>query len=346
VVLPHVPWQHLPSGARYYPASSFGIERADGRWVSDPWWATEGQKRHLLQLEFVDALLGELLKELERADLYERSLLVITADHGAAFWPGQTRRLLAGHSHPSDILRVPLFVKAPFQQTGRISDAPIETVDILPTALALLDVDMPWRADGLSAVADGFEGRERRVAFDMEGRRYEYGRDELRIDASLARMLERFGNADGDAGLFAAGRYGSLVGRSPSEFERRPTGGLRLELASEPFEIAEKLPGMAHARISGRFWVPKVAKSEHHVAIAVGDVIRAVAPTYRTGLIQRAFTLVTPEVVAASDPDDLTFHLVTGPPDRPVLQPAVAEIVPILKKLIHLLRRDPAGLAR
>jgi hypothetical protein len=346
VVLPHVPWQHLPSGQQYSPAFSFGVERERGRWVDDPWWSTEGQKRHLLQLAFVDALLGMVIEELRSRDLYDASLLVVTADHGASFWPGQTRRLLEGHSHPGDILRVPLLVKAPFQTEGRISDTPISTIDILPTVLDLLDIPPQWETDGHSAAAPDFTGRERRIAFDMEGGRHEYGRGELDVAESIAQALGRFDNADGYAGMFAAGRYGGLVGRSPSEFELRPTGRLRLELASEPFELARRSDAMSHARLSGRFWVPQVAPGEHHVAVSLRGRIVIVAPTWRTALLQRAFTVVGSDAIGVAKVDELSFHLVTGPPDQPVLQLARPELAPIQKKLHRVFNRDPAALAR
>ncbi|MGI9430834.1 MAG: hypothetical protein ACR2PQ_01385, partial [Myxococcota bacterium] len=219
-------------------------------------------------------------------------------------------------------------------------------IDILPTVLDLLDIPPQWETDGRSAAAPDSTGRDRRIAFDMEGGRHEYRRGELDVAESLALARDRFDDFTGDAGMFAAGRYGGLVGRSPSEFEVRPPGRLRLELASEPFELAQRIDPITHARLAGRFWVPQVVSGEHHVAISLHDRIRVVAPTWRTAVLQRAFTVVGPEAIGVAEVDELAFHLVTGPPDHPTLQLARPELAPIQKKLNRVFSRNPAGLER
>jgi hypothetical protein len=103
---------------------------------------------------------------------------------------------------------------------------------------------------------------------------------------------------------------------------------------------------MIPGRSSGRFTIPNMTRGEHHVAIGVGGVIRVVAPTYRVAMTQRAFTVVVPEIVAAPGPEALEFHLVTGPPQQPVLRPAAAEFAPIQGELDQALKRDPDSLSR
>jgi len=350
VVLPHVPWQYTPSGKVYHPASVYGIWRPEGRWGSDDWWVLQAHQRHLEQVAFVDRLLGRLIDRLRIGDLYDRALVVVTADHGASFWPGASRRLLDGHAHPGDILRVPLFVKSPFQQRGEIRDVPIETVDILPTVMDLLGIDVAAESDGVSAIAPGFQGRERRVGFGMDGRRFEYDAAAARIDDSLERKLAAFGSGDGNEGLFAFGRYGSLVGRRTADLELTPTADLTAKLASEPFAIAGKSHGRENdfspTRVSGRFELPSATSGEKHVAIASRGTIRAVAPTYRTGLITRSFSLLLPEDAFAESRAELTVFLVEGPPERPVLRSTNPEFAPILQELREYFGQDPDALSR
>ena len=58
-----------------------------------PWLIQQKYQRHLLQVEFTDRLLGRALDELHATGLYDRSLIVVTADHGESFGrPGQRPR--------------------------------------------------------------------------------------------------------------------------------------------------------------------------------------------------------------------------------------------------------------
>ena len=90
-MLPHSPWRFLPSGRQY--ADALGIDGiADDRWGDDEWLVQQGWQRHLLQVGLVDRLLGQLIDRLERDGLYDRSLVIVTADHGVSFHPGDRRR--------------------------------------------------------------------------------------------------------------------------------------------------------------------------------------------------------------------------------------------------------------
>ena len=77
---------------------------------------------HLLQVGAVDRWLGELLEHLNDTGLHDRSLLVLTADHGVSFRPGDHARY-ATRTTFQDVLPVPLFIKAPFQQQGQSARA-------------------------------------------------------------------------------------------------------------------------------------------------------------------------------------------------------------------------------
>lgn len=148
-LLPHVPWEFLPSGKRYQKREIPGLDITKEEWGEDDWLVVQGYQRHLLQVGFVDKLLGDLLTRLQTLGLYDQSLIVITADHGASFWPNESRRG-ASPAHPQDIFGVPLFMKTPYQQEGRVSDRPVKTIDIVPTIADILGVALPWPVDGRS----------------------------------------------------------------------------------------------------------------------------------------------------------------------------------------------------
>ena len=71
-------------------------------------------QRYLLQVGYVDRLIGRVLRR-PAAGLYDRALVVLTADHGVSFRSGSRRAARAtrrGHA------RVPLLIKAPGQRRG------------------------------------------------------------------------------------------------------------------------------------------------------------------------------------------------------------------------------------
>ncbi len=140
-MLPHVPWEYLPSGRRYETPSGgvHGLEREF--WSENPWPVLHHRKRYLLQVEFLDRLIGELTAQLEATGLFDRSLIAITADHGIAFRPGRSRRLLEltdlEGGQPLDLANVPLLIKAPFQQQPGADQAPVSLAGLTPLILEL-----------------------------------------------------------------------------------------------------------------------------------------------------------------------------------------------------------------
>jgi hypothetical protein len=158
ILLPHVPYEYLPSGGRYQgPVPDIGRLTDDDMWGEERWPLTLGRQRHVLQAGYADRLVGELVRVLRDRGLYDRSMIVVVADHGISFEPGGPIRGIDGQplgpDAEADILWVPFFLKEPGQTEARISDADVRTVDVLPTMAEVLDVDLPWDVDGQSALS-------------------------------------------------------------------------------------------------------------------------------------------------------------------------------------------------
>ena len=174
--LPHMPWRYLPSGKSYgTPGTGFLIDYGltDEGWDGNETSTLQAYQRYLLQLRYTDRLLGDLIDALDAGGQWDPALIVITADHGISFHPGESRRRV-GDTTSQDLLPVPLFIKLPHQLEGTVSDRNAELVDILPT---LTDVPRSGRA----AVADG-----RHVAAGYKDPR---ARREGRLLASLQEEL-------------------------------------------------------------------------------------------------------------------------------------------------------------
>lgn len=166
IVFPHGPWRYLPNGQRYEeidPMPGEVDERGRGKsWTRDGWLIAQGYQRHLLQTRLADKLLSALIVKLRRTDLWRDSLVVVTADHGIGWGPGLPKRLPVKRT-AGTLGWIPLFVKAPGQTAGTVSDAPAETVDLLPTIAGHLDAWLWPGVDGISLAETDPARRARRV---------------------------------------------------------------------------------------------------------------------------------------------------------------------------------------
>lgn len=91
--------------------------------------------RYDVQVSSADAGLGVLLESLRAGGLLDRSVLIVTADHGEEF--GEHGRGGHGSSPYDTALRVPLFLRRPGGTAARRVAAPVESIDLFPTVLDL-----------------------------------------------------------------------------------------------------------------------------------------------------------------------------------------------------------------
>jgi hypothetical protein len=243
VLLPHSPWRFLPSGKRYEIRQAPGWSAAevwtDNQAAVDQYW-----QRHLLQLGFTDRLLGRLLGRLRATGLYDRSLVVVTADEGLSFIAGEKRRP-ASEANLPDIAYVPLLVKLPRQRRGRVVRAATQSIDVLPTIAASLGIRLPWAVDGRNALSRHLRDRDVVVAKD-HGKRFVVPAPELeaRRERSLGRQLRLFGSGEPLGTLYGLGRYRGLLGRRLARLH--VLAGPRLDLdavdrGTDPVQVSGKI---------------------------------------------------------------------------------------------------------
>ncbi len=99
---PHVPWQYLPSGEQYLVSGPETPGLVEERWAKQAAPARSGLQRHLLQVGYTDRVIGRVLRRLRRTKLFDSAMVVITADHGVSFRPGQSRRVIT-RTNASDL---------------------------------------------------------------------------------------------------------------------------------------------------------------------------------------------------------------------------------------------------
>ncbi|MDQ4049889.1 MAG: sulfatase-like hydrolase/transferase [Actinomycetota bacterium] len=152
VLTPHRPWGRLPSGRRYRVPGQDDVPesaRETLRLPRDRRLALQLWRAHLLQVGYADRLLGQVIDHLKRGGIYDRALLVVAADHGVSFRPGQPLRDIT-RENVANIASVPLFIKQPGGR-GRGTDlAPARTIDVLPTILDVIEARPPPGLEGRS----------------------------------------------------------------------------------------------------------------------------------------------------------------------------------------------------
>jgi hypothetical protein len=126
---------------------------------------SDAEKQFLLGLydggvAAADEMVAELVAALQRAGLLERTIIVITSDHGEEFWDHTNRAAFHGHTLYNELLRVPLLWYEPdLPDPGGSRAEVVGLVDIVPTVLARLGVAPPSGIDGvdLSPLLEGQE---------------------------------------------------------------------------------------------------------------------------------------------------------------------------------------------
>jgi len=99
------------------------------------------------EIRYWDEELGKLLDGLRERGLYDALTIVVTSDHGeefnehGGFWHGTTLY--------DEQVRVPLFVKLPeSRRGGTVVRHWVQSIDLMPTVLKLLDVPIPEAVQG------------------------------------------------------------------------------------------------------------------------------------------------------------------------------------------------------
>jgi hypothetical protein len=285
IEIPHVPWVLLPNCHQYGDAVRVSAAiRGRDTWAKN-WLVPQAFQRHLLQLQCTDRLLGYLLRHLRKEGLYDDTLIVVTADEGASFRPGDHRRATSA-TNVADIAYIPLFVKRPGQHVGRIDDRNTESIDVVPTIADALGIDIPWHVDGKSVF-----GPIRRTRLHMAiggGRMVRApAAHVLRMrDRTLRRQVALFGWGSSRPGIYGPGPHPELIGRAVSRLPVVPaSSGVAASVASELGDALRNFhPGAdtVPTPIVGTITGPGVGATTD-VAVAVNGTVAAVSPTYLQG---------------------------------------------------------------
>lgn len=117
------------------------------------------------EVAYADRQLGRFLDRLRAARVLDRTLVVVTADHGESL--GDHGEATHGLFAYDVVLRVPLLIVAPSLRPA-VVDVPAAHVDIVPTVMDLIGLDLPRELHGRSLrdVLGGASGDAAPVYFE------------------------------------------------------------------------------------------------------------------------------------------------------------------------------------
>lgn len=197
VLLPHRPWQLTPDlrTTRFVSTDKRGPEVEDR--VRDEYQA------FLAQYAATDSLVLDLVTRMKRSANWDRTMIIVTSDHGIAFEPGESKRKEVNPRRPDtleQIYRVPLFIKYPGQVAGETNDCPAQSQDILPTVVGATALDAGWEFDGVDLASTCPRRDARTIVWPGGSATLASGAD---ASVATARRFDKWVDADGDTDAIA-----------------------------------------------------------------------------------------------------------------------------------------------
>jgi len=155
------------------------------------------------EIHFMDAQVGRVLDDLMARDLYARSWIVVTSDHGEHF--GEHGLEIHGFSLYEDVVRGVLIIKPPQgTKLAVATGARPQSVDVMPTLLDAIGIDAPEGIEGqpLHAISHPAISELYRSAGNVQWKGERFRRELRAIYDGDYKLIVSSKSADPDAGLF------------------------------------------------------------------------------------------------------------------------------------------------
>ena len=322
LLLPHTPWRYLPSGNEYNYKSfgrNFKLDQIPAPVVE------LAHQRHLLQVAYTDGLVGQVVDKLKASGMWDKSLVVMGADHGEGWVPGEKPRDL-GKTNAPDLMWVPQLIKAPGQDTGTVDDRNWEQVDLLPTVAELAGIQVPWKTDGTSQTGKPTRTRTEKWWYDAPGRRQvrDGPSNFAQVLAGETDTLARA--ADGVRGLYRYGAFADLVYQDPASVGPVTTDQEATATLDDVKQYTQIKPGSGRvpALVSGRITSP-LSTATSTVLVAVNGQVGGESRLFpeRPDQPPARFAVITPDFLwtAGDGRRQLQVYVVDRSGGRPRLVP-------------------------
>ncbi len=107
-----------------------------------------------MAIQYVDEQVGRLIEKLVQLGVYDQTLIIVTSDHGEAFFDHERFMHGAYYDLHDEILKVPLIIRFP---QGTVKPQAIRRqvrlLDLAPTIVELLGLPKPSRMEGVSLLS-------------------------------------------------------------------------------------------------------------------------------------------------------------------------------------------------
>ncbi len=141
----------IPELMDLYDPDSISL-RPNTEWIAGHWGSSFEEIRadyhgYYAMCSGIDRAMGQIVEALKEKGVYENTIIVYTSDHGDLLHSHQRPW---AKSFPEDAsCRVPLIVSYPKEaEQGKVSSTLVGTLDLMPTLLGLMEVDIPEQCVG------------------------------------------------------------------------------------------------------------------------------------------------------------------------------------------------------
>ena len=128
--------------------------------------------RNYSNIELLDSMVGDLIKELKSDNLLDNTYIFFFSDHGGPLPRGK-------RSHYESGLKVPMIIRNPYDISSRYNDDPISFVDLAPTMLSIAGIEIPDHFQGRAFMGDKKSTEPREFIFGS-GDRFDETYDRVR----------------------------------------------------------------------------------------------------------------------------------------------------------------------
>lgn len=309
-MMPHDPYEYLPSGKKYLTNDVImGVQIEENKYVGPQPLVDKFHQRYLLQVAYVDSLLGDLINFLKDKKAYNDALIIIASDHGVSFMENDFSRRLS-ISNASNILFTLLLIKTPGQKKGINSNFDAESTDILPTIADVLEIKNPWQISGTSLLNPSRPAQVVKKVINEEGATETFSYRKLLEDkaAAHARNIRLFGLNEEGSTFFSFGKYKNLMGQPVSSFQIiKGDYVVEMEQNRLLFDHVELNGGFLPVAINGNV---RGGGRASRVVVSLNGVVQAISDIYEVEG-ENIFYTILPESVFKQGKNDIEFYLLS-----------------------------------
>lgn len=303
---PHQPWKYDVDGVEYNSSPIEQLSESTGPYVVDDNGVASAQQRQIVQTGFADNLLGQVMDRLKKAGTWDKTMVVVMADHGVSFQGGDIPQRMAGTESMGEVANPPLFIKYPGQKKGVVDPVHSMTLDVVPTIAKELNIQGMYETDGVPLQGDDVPDRDVLVK-DVKNNEFTLPIEDVieQRDAAIAEKDRRFGTGP----FYTLGPVPSLIGKPAP-----PVNGTSDEVNLDRPEIYEDyVPGKGLLPIFVNGTLDSLPAGTT-IAVGVNGKIQGTTKSFEFEDQMRFGTLVNPDSLVPGR-NEITIYRV-GPNDK------------------------------